>query len=164
KAVRPVVERHDSLLFYPVQYEGLEQSPRVVYLGPAPNQQLLPAVDFLIQRQGKKRLFLIGSDYVFPRAAHEIVKDAVKAKAAMDMVTVGETFLPLGSKDVSKAIASIKSAAPDVILNTINGTTNFHSFQALNDESATAAIPVLSVSLMEPDVRRLDTKGIAGDF
>jgi urea transport system substrate-binding protein len=162
KAVRPVVERHNALLFYPVQYEGLEQSPRVVYLGPAPNQQLTPAVEFLTRREGLKRLFLVGSDYVFPRAAHEIVKDQAKAKSGAEVV--GEVFLPLGTKDVAQAVAAIKAAAPDAILNTINGTTNFHFFRELNADPATARVPVLSVSFMEPDLRALDPKAVAGDF
>jgi urea transport system substrate-binding protein len=162
KAVRPVVERHNALLFYPVQYEGLEQSPRVVYLGPAANQQLTPAVEFLVLKEGKKRLFLVGSDYVFPRAAHEIVKDQAKAKSGAQVV--GEVFLPLGTKDVAQAVAAIKAAAPDAILNTINGTTNFHFFRELNADPGTAGIPVLSVSFMEPDLRTLDPKAVAGDF
>jgi urea transport system substrate-binding protein len=164
KAVRPVIERKNGLLFYPVQYEGLEQSPRIVYLGPAPNQQLTPAVDFLVQRQGKKRIFLIGSDYVYPRAAHEIVKDDFKTKKGAGVQVVGEVFLPLGAKDVTQAIQAIKAAAPDAILNTINGTTNFSFFQALNAEPATVDIPVLSMSVMEIDLRSLDPKGVAGDF
>ncbi|HSQ54481.1 MAG TPA: transporter substrate-binding protein, partial [Gemmata sp.] len=162
KAVRPVVERNDVLLFYPVQYEGLEQSPRVVYLGPTANQQLNPAVDFLVNRQGRKRLFLVGSDYVFPRAAHEIVKDQAKAKLGAEIV--GEKFLPLGAKETSDVIVEIKAAKPDAILNTINGATNFFFLRQLNADPATADIPVLSLSLMENDLRRLDPKGIAGDY
>jgi urea transport system substrate-binding protein len=77
---------------------------------------------------------------------------------------VGEIFLPLGSKDVAKAITAIKNAKPDAILNTINGTTNFHFFRALNADAATASIPVLSLSMMETDLRILDPKGIEGDF
>jgi urea transport system substrate-binding protein len=162
KAVRPVVERSNALLFYPVQYEGLEQSPRIVYLGPSANQQLTPAIDFLVHRQGKKRLFLVGSDYVFPRAVHEIVKDRVKLKAGVEIA--GEAFVPLGSRDVVEMIAAIKAARPDAILNSINGTTNFAFLRDLNADPATAGIPVLSLSLMENDIRRLDPKGVAGDY
>lgn len=164
KAARPVVERNNGLLFYPVQYEGLEQSPHIVYLGPAPNQQLLPAIDFLVQRQGKRRLFLIGSDYVFPRAAHAIIKDVVKEEKLTGVRVVGELYLPLGSKDVAGAVAAIKAAAPDAILNTINGTTNYHFFRELNADPATVDVPVMSASLTESDIRRLDPKGVAGDF
>ena len=162
KAVRPVVERTNGLLFYPVQYEGLEQSPRIVYLGPSANQQLSPAIDFLIHRQGRKRLFLVGSDYVFPRAVHEIVKDRVKLKAGAEVAD--EAFVPLGSRDVAAMIAAIKAASPDAIINSINGTTNFAFFRELNADPVTASIPVLSLSLMENDIRRLDPKGVAGDF
>ncbi len=162
KAVRSVVEQNNGLLFYPVQYEGLEQSPRVVYLGPTANQQLTPSVEFLVQKQAKKRLFLVGSDYVFPRSAHEIVKDQAKGRAGFEVT--GEAFIPLGSKDVTRAIAKIKAAKPDAILNTINGTTNFHFFHALNADPETAPIPVLSLSVTENDIRALDPKGIDGDF
>lgn len=162
KSVRPVVERNNGLLVYPVQYEGLEQSPHIVYLGPTANQQLIPAIDFLVHKQGKRRLYLIGSDYVFPHAAHAILKDLLKAEKGTSVV--GEMFLPLGAKDATRAIAAIKAAAPDVIVNTINGTTNFNFFQALNADPATMEIPVLSASLMEADVRRLDPKSLAGDF
>ncbi|HVL11750.1 MAG TPA: transporter substrate-binding protein [Gemmata sp.] len=162
KAVRPVVERHDRLLFYPVQYEGLEQSPRVVYLGPAANQQLTPAVEFLVRREGRRRVFLVGSDYVFPRAAHEIVRDQAKAGSGAEVV--GEAFIPLGGKDVAGAVAAIKSARPEAILNTVNGSTNYHLFRALKADPLLAAIPVLSVSLMETDLRSLDPASVAGDF
>src|SRR5207253_3159355 len=78
KAVKPVVEEHDHLLIYPLQYEGLETSPNIVYMGAAPNQQMLPALDWSTKELGKKRFFLVGSDYVFPRTANEIIKDHVK--------------------------------------------------------------------------------------
>ncbi len=106
KAVRPVVERNAGLLFYPVQYEGLEESPRIVYLGPAPNQQLIPAVDFAVDTLKKKRIALVGSDYVFPHTAHAIIKDRVaeRKKGGADIEVVAEVFVPLGSSFVLPAI------------------------------------------------------------
>ena len=131
KGVKAVVEREDGLLFYPVQFEGLEQSPRIVYTGPAPNQQLLPAVEFLTGELGKKRLYLIGSDYVFPRAANAIMSDAIQGRRGV--AVVGEAYLPLGANGdaVTKAVAALVAAKPDAILNTINGSTNVDFFRAL---------------------------------
>lgn len=164
KAVRTVVERNGGLLFYPVQFEGLENSPRIVYLGPAPNQQLAPGIEYVIERLGTKRFFLIGSDYVYPHAAHEISKDLIRAKEGKGVSVVGEAYLPLGTKDMARTIADIKASKADVILNTINGTTNFHFFRELNADEVTRDIPVLSMSVSEPDIRSLELKGIVGDY
>jgi urea transport system substrate-binding protein len=165
KAVRAVVERNSGLLFYPVQYEGLEHSPRVVYLGPAPNQQLLPAIDYLTGAKGKKKLFLVGSDYVFPRAAHEIIKDEVRAREKDGVRVVGEAFIPLGSADVAEAVRRIKAAAPDAIVNTINGGTNVAFFRELRAAGVTAeAVPTLSVSIAEGEVEGLNPAALAGDY
>jgi urea transport system substrate-binding protein len=163
KAVRPVVERHNGLLFYPVQYEGLEQSPRVVYLGPAPNQQLIPAVDYLTGALGKKRLFLVGSDYVFPRTAHEIIKDRVREVPGA--AVVGEAFLPLGTRDVAGAVAAIEKADPDAVVNTINGGTNFFFFKELRAANRTPQrVTTLSVSVTENELRGLNPAAMAGDY
>lgn len=162
KAVRPVVERHNGLLFYPVHYEGLEMAPRIVYLGPTPNQQLLPALDFLTQKLGKKRLYIIGSDYIFSRAAAEIVRDTLQNQPHVQIV--GDAFLPLGTTDVQSTLEAIQEAKPDAILNLINGTTNFHFFRALRKEGISSAeLPVLSVSLMETDFR-LEPGQMAGHY
>ena len=163
KAVRDVFQRRRGLLFYPVQYEGLEQSPAIVYTGPAPNQQLIPAVEFLTGPLGKKRLFLVGSDYVFPRTAHEIIKDQLKKKS--DVVLAGEAFLPLGSENVAAVVADIVRAKPDAIINTINGSTNFHFFRALRAAGVTAtATPTLSVSITENELQGLNPAAMAGDY
>jgi urea transport system substrate-binding protein len=163
KAVQPVVERSQGLLFYPVQYEGLEQSPRIVYLGPAPNQQLLPAVDFLTGTLGKKRLFLVGSDYVFPRTAHEIIRDRVRARPGA--AVVGEAFVPLGTSAVAGVVGQIKASAPDVIVNSLNGGTNVHFFRELRAAGVTAdRVPTLSVSIAENEVEGLNPAALAGDY
>jgi urea transport system substrate-binding protein len=170
KAVRDVVQRrNDGLLFYPVQYEGLERSPRIVYLGPAPNQQLLPAVEFLTRPAGagglgKKRLYLVGSDYVFPRAAHEIIKDQVRLKEKDGVQVVGEMFIPFGSDSVTMAVADINRKNPDAIINTINGSTNVHFFRELRKELTAAAVPTLSVSITENEIRGLNPATLAGDY
>lgn len=163
KAVRPVFERHSGLLFYPVQYEGLEQSPRIVYTGLAPNQQLLPAIDFLVGRLGKKRLYLVGSDYVFPRTAHAIIADRVKQLAGVELV--GESFLPLGSKDVAGVVEAVRKANPDAIVNTLNGSTNFYFFKELRAAGMVASrVPTLSVSITENELRGLDRAIMVGDY
>lgn len=163
KAVRRVVERNDSLLFYPVQYEGLEQSPRIVYFGSAPNQQLLPAVDFVIDKLGKKRIFLVGSDYVFPRAAHAIMRDRIEQRKVVDVV--GEIFIPFSEKDMTRTIEGIQRAQPDVIINTINGNTNVHFFKALRAANiASEQVPTLSVSISEYMLQSVDVSKMTNDY
>jgi urea transport system substrate-binding protein len=163
KAVRPVFERNAGLLFYPVQYEGLEQSPRIVYTGPAPNQQLLPALDYLTGPLGKKRLFVVGSDYVFPRTAHAILADRVKQLPGVEVV--GSAFLPLGTKDVAGAIDAIRKANPDAIVNALNGTTNYFFFKELHAAGLTSdKWPTLSVSVAENELRGLDPAEMAGSY
>ncbi|HEX4609991.1 MAG TPA: transporter substrate-binding protein, partial [Urbifossiella sp.] len=163
KAVRPVVERNQGLLFYPVQYEGLEQSPRIVYLGPAPNQQLLPAVDFLTGALHKKRLFLVGSDYVFPRTAHEIIRDRVRELPGVTVV--GEAVVPIGTTALAGVVEQIRAAAPDAIVNTLNGSANVHFFRELRAAGVTAdRVPTLSVSIAETEVQGLNPPALAGDY
>ncbi len=152
KAVKPVVEQSNHLLLYPVQYEGCEVSPNIVYLGAAPNQQIVPALAWSQERVGRK-VYIVGSDYVFPRVAGEIIRRQV---TALDGEVVGETYLPLGSKDVAAAIASIRAARPDVILNTINGDTNVAFFEALQREGRDGArIPVISFSIAENELQEI---------
>jgi urea transport system substrate-binding protein len=169
KAVRDVLQRRaDGLLFYPVQYEGLERSPRIVYLGAAPNQQLLPAVDFLTRPLAagglaKKRLFLVGSDYVFPRAAHAIIEDHLQSRK--DVEIVGNEFIPFGSSRVEETVRKIATARVDAIVNTINGSTNVAFFRELRKAGVTAAaVPTLSVSITENEVSGLNPSALAGDF
>lgn len=163
KAVRTVVERHDGLLFYPIQYEGLEESPRIVYLGPTPNQQLLPGLDYLTGTLGKRRLFFVGSDYVFPHAAHAIALDWLKRSPHVEVV--GTEYLPLGTKAVAEVVKRIRSAQPDAILNTINGGTNFDFFRELRTNGQhSSRVPTLSVSITENELRGIAPATISGDF
>ena len=161
KTVRPVFERLGGLLFYPVQYEGLELSPNIIYTGAAPNQQIVPALRWCIDKIGK-RLFLVASDYVFPRTANEIIKDYAKALGAE---VVGEVYLPLGSADVADAVRQIVDAAPDVILNTINGDTNVAFFRALRAAGVTPdRIPTMSFSIAEGELADMGAEQMAGDY
>lgn len=158
RTVVPVFERHDHLLIYPVQYEGLEQSPNVIYTGSAPNQQIIPAVTWTLRNLGQ-RVFLVGSDYIFPRAAHAIIRDHV---AALRGEVVGENYVLLGATDMTDVIAQIEAAAPDAILNTINGDSNIAFFAALR--SAGIDAPVLSFSIAESDLASIPIDDVVGNY
>ena len=156
KAVLPVFEKYNHLLWYPVQYEGNECSKNVIYSGATPNQQTCPAVSWLL-KQGKKRFYLLGSDYVFPRTTNMIIKAQLKAEGG---VLVGEEYTPLGHMEYSTVVNKIKAAKPDVIFNTVNGDSNVAFFKQLRDAGITAKdIPVMSVSIAEDELR-----GIGGEL
>ena len=162
KTVRPIFEELGGLLFYPVQYEGLEQSPNIIYLGAAPNQQIIPAVKWAYDNLGSRRFYLVGSDYVFPRAANAVIKDQVKALGAS---ILGEDYIPLGGTDVQAIVARIVAAHPDVILNTINGDTNLAFFRALRAAGISpAAIPTISFSIGESELPSLNPSACVGDY
>ena len=161
KAVKDVVEKFDHLLFYPLQYEGLEQSPNIVYLGAAPNQQILPAVRWSLQNLGP-RIYLVGSDYLFPRAANAIITDQLSRWPAE---IVGEDYLLLGTRDVDRVITSIAAAKPDVVLSTINGDTNIAFYQAMLKAGLTAGVvPTVSFSIAEEEMRQLPADAMTGHY
>jgi urea transport system substrate-binding protein len=162
KAVKDVVEAKDHLLLYPVQYEGLETSSNIVYLGAAPNQQIIPAVEWAVHTLHKKRFFHVGSDYVFPRAASEIIKDQLKKLGAE---LVDEAFIPVAGSNTEAAVAKIVKAKPDMILNTINGDVNipfFRDLRAAGVKSETT--PTLSFSVSEQGLRSLGAGVLTGDY
>jgi len=162
KTVVPVFEAFDHLLVYPVQYEGIEESPNVFYTGATPNQQIIPAVKWAYAFEGKRRFFLVGSDYVFPRVAHEIIKDQLSELGAE---LVGEEFLTLGSTDVVSIIEKIIASKPDVILNSINGDSNEAFFAELRKAGVTPAkVPTISFSLGEEELRHLNVVAMTGDY
>lgn len=134
KAVLPVFEENNGLLWYPVQYEGMEASPNIFYTGAAPNQQIVPAVEWLLQNKGKK-FFLLGSDYVFPRTANKIIKAQLAAQGGE---LIAEEYTPLGHTDYSTLVNKIKSAKPDVVFNTLNGDSNVAFFKQLKDAGITS--------------------------
>ncbi len=152
KTIKPIIEENDSLLFYPLQYEGLEQSPNIVYTGAAPNQQIIPAVKWAYDHLGKN-IFLVGSDYVFPRTANAIIKDQVKGLGGE---IVGEEYIILGSQVVEEIIDKIVKAKPDFILNTINGDSNIAFFKTLREKGVTSkTIPTISFSIGEGELKSL---------
>jgi urea transport system substrate-binding protein len=162
KMVLPIVEKHDHLLFYPVQYEGLEQSPNIIYTGAAPNQQIIPAVKWAVSKLNKRRFFLVGSDYVFPRCANAIIRDTT---ASLNAEVVGEEYLLLGSSDVAEIVRRIVAARPDMILNTVNGDSNVALFRALRTVGIKPdTVPTISFSISEQELSSLSTKDIVGDY
>ncbi len=161
RTVKPVFEKYDHLLFYPVQYEGLEQSPNIIYTGAGPNQQIIPAVKWSFDHLGK-RFFLVASDYVFPRSANAIIKDQT---AALRGEIVGEEYILLGSSEVKGVVQKIVQTKPDVIFNTINGDSNVAFFRELRAAGITPeVIPTLSFSIAEHEVRTLGSKLVRGDY
>ncbi len=163
KAVLPVFESKNHMLWYPVQYEGQECSKNVFYTGAAPNQQIEPAVDWLLKNKGKE-FFLVGSDYVFPRTANTIIKEQLKAKGGK---TVGEDYLPLGNTEVTPIISKIKQALPKggVIFNTLNGDSNVAFFKQIQAAGLNPdKYPVLSVSIAEEEVQQIGVDYLLGHY
>lgn len=162
KAVLPVFEELNGLLFYPVQYEGLESSPNIFYTGAEPTQQIIPGVDFLMNELGAKKIYLLGSDYVFPRTANLIIKAQLEA-AGVELA--GEEYVPLGGTEFSTIISKIQEAAPDAIFNTLNGDSNVAFFKQFKDAGYTAeTLPVISVSVAEEEVRGIGAENVAGHY
>ncbi len=152
KMVKPMVEKYNHLLFYPLQYEGLEQSANIIYTGATPNQQIIPAVSWAVQQFGP-RIYLVGSDYVFPRVANWLIG---KQALALNAAVVGERYIPLESRDVESIIEEIQKLKPDVVLNTINGDSNIAFFHRLNEAGITAEErPVLSFSIGESELTKM---------
>ncbi|MEA5549847.1 urea ABC transporter substrate-binding protein [Anabaena cylindrica UHCC 0172] len=161
KTVKPIFEIYNHLLIYPVQYEGLEESPNIVYTGAAPNQQIIPAVKWSFDNLGK-RFFLVGSDYIFPRTANAIIKDQV---TALKGEILGEEYILLGSNQVDNVIAKILKTQPDIILNTINGDSNIAFFKALRQAGISSdIIPTISFSIAEEELKSLPNKDVVGDY
>ncbi|MCM3440917.1 urea ABC transporter substrate-binding protein [Metabacillus halosaccharovorans] len=161
KAMLPVVEQNNGLLWYPVQYEGMEQSPNIFYTGATTNQQIVPAIDWMLENQGKN-IFLVGSDYVFPRTANKIVNAQLKAKGG---TVVAEEYTPLGHTDYNTIISKIKAEKPDAIFNTLNGDSNVAFFKQLKDAGITPEdIPVMSVSVAEEEIRGIGTDVLEGHY
>jgi urea transport system substrate-binding protein len=161
KAMLPVFEGANSLLFYPVQYEGLESSPNIFYTGATTNQQIVPALDYL-KETGVKSLFLVGSDYVFPRTANKIIK----AYAAANGIEIkGEEYAPLGHTDFSTIVNKVKSAGAGAVFNTLNGDSNVAFFKEYRNVGLTAeAMPVVSVSIAEEEVGGVGVDNLAGQL
>ncbi len=167
KAMLPVYEAKDHFLFYPIQYEGQECSKNIFYTGAVPNQQAEPAVDWLFdnfsEKYGKK-VYLVGSDYVYPRTANTIIKEQVKSLGG---VTVGEDYIPLGNTEVAPIIAKIKKEFPDggIIINTLNGDSNVALFKQFKAAGITPEkYPIMSFSIAEEEIRQIGPEFVGGTY
>jgi urea transport system substrate-binding protein len=162
KSVMPVVEQKKHLLIYPMAYEGLEQSPNIIYTGAAPNQQVIPAVSWCFETLKARKFFLIGSDYVWPHCVNEIIKDQLMALGAE---CVGESYILFGSTAVEDAVAAIGKAAPDVIISTVVGDSNEPFYRHLQAAGIRPErIPVVSFSIAEDELRKLPLQTMVGDY
>lgn len=161
KAMLPVFESNDSLLFYPVQYEGLEASPNIFYTGATTNQQIIPGLDYL-KEQGVKTLFLVGSDYVFPRTANKIINAYA---AANDIEIVGEEYAPLGHTDFVTIVGKVRASGADAVFNTLNGDSNVAFFKEYKNVGLAAdTMPVVSVSIAEEEVGGIGIENVEGQL
>ena len=159
KAVKSIFEDYDALLFYPVQYEGMESSSNIVYTGAAPNQQIVPAIEYLID-QGYKKFFLLGSDYVFPRTANMIITAQVEAAG---LEVVGEEYAGMDQTDFAAIISKIEAAQPDVIINTLNGTGNVSFFKQMSEKNYTSDdYMTMSFSIAEEEVATIGADILKG--
>ena len=171
RAVREVLNRrNDGLLLCPVPYEGLDDRSRVISLGPVPNQTVLPAIDHLIKSVaagglGKKRLYLVGSDCLYSRVVHEIIRDHVKLNGSDAVQIVGESFIPLGSDQTYAPASAVAAKGSDAIVSSIFGRTNGHLFVDLRKMGVEPhKIPTLSLGLTENEVAGLNPSTMAGDY
>jgi urea transport system substrate-binding protein len=161
KAMLPVFENKKNLLWYPVQFEGNECSPNIMYSGAQPNQQILPAYDWG-KEKGFKKFFLVGSDYVFPRTANLILKKHIEA----DKLTLsGEEYQPMGGTDFSGVVAKIRAAKPDVIYSTLNGDSNVAFFKQMAAAGMKSdVLPVMSFSIGEQEAQAMGPSLIEGSY
>jgi urea transport system substrate-binding protein len=168
KSVLPVFEQNNALLFYPVQYEGEELSKNVFYTGAAPNQQAIPAVEYLMSKDGgsAKRWVLLGTDYVYPRTTNKILRAFLKSKGVAD-ADIMEEYTPFGHSDYQTIIAKIKKFSAEgkktAVVSTINGDSNVPFYKELGNQGLKATdVPVVAFSVGEEELRGVDTKPLVG--
>ncbi len=169
KSVLPVFEEKNALLFYPVQYEGEELSKNVFYTGAAPNQQAIPAVEYLMSKAGggAKRWVLLGTDYVYPRTTNKILRYFLHAKGVKDE-DIMETYTPFGHSDYQTIVADIKkfsAGGKTAVVSTINGDSNIPFYKELGNAGLKAKdVPVVAFSVGEQELRGLDPKPLVGQL
>lgn len=168
KSVLPVFKELNGLLFYPVQYEGEELEKNVFYTGAAPNQQAIPAVEYLMSKDGgeAKRFVLLGTDYVYPRTTNKILRAFLKSKGVAD-ADIMEEYTPFGHSDYQTIIAKIKKFASQgkktAVVSTINGDSNVPFYKELGNAGLKATdVPVVAFSVGEEELRGVDTKPLVG--
>ncbi|WP_145560606.1 urea ABC transporter substrate-binding protein [Yersinia bercovieri] len=169
KSVLPVFEELNGLLFYPVQYEGEEMSPNVFYTGAAPNQQAIPAVEYLLSEDGgaAKRFILLGTDYVYPRTTNKILRAFLHTKGIQDK-DIEEIYTPFGYSDYQTIVGNIKKFSADgktAVISTINGDSNVPFYKELTNQGIKATdVPVIAFSVGEEELRGIDTKPLVGNL
>ena len=167
KSVLPVFEELNGLLFYPVQYEGEELSKNVFYTGAAPNQQAIPAVEYLMSKEGggAKRWVLLGTDYVYPRTTNKILRAFLKSKGVADK-DIDEKYTPFGHSDYQTIVADVKkfsAGGKTAVVSTINGDSNVPFYKELGNQGLKATdVPVVAFSVGEEELRGVDTKPLVG--
>ncbi|GJJ04194.1 urea ABC transporter substrate-binding protein [Duganella rhizosphaerae] len=167
KSVLPVFKELNSLLFYPVQYEGEELEKNVFYTGAAPNQQAIPAVEYLMSKEGggAKRFVLLGTDYVYPRTTNKILRAYLKSKGVKDS-DIDEVYTPFGHSDYQTIVANIKkfsAGGKTAVISTINGDSNVPFYKELGNAGLKATdVPVVAFSVGEEELRGVDTKPLLG--
>jgi len=167
KSVLPVFEELNGLLFYPVQYEGEEISKNVFYTGAAPNQQAIPAVEYLMSADGggAKRWYLLGTDYVYPRTTNKILRAFLKSKGVAEK-DIEEVYTPFGHSDYQTIVANIKkfsAGGKTAVVSTINGDSNVPFYKELGNQGLKATdVPVVAFSVGEEELRGVDTKPLVG--
>jgi urea transport system substrate-binding protein len=167
KSVLPVYEELNGLLFYPVQYEGEELSKNVFYTGAAPNQQAIPAVEYLMGKGGgnAKRWVLLGTDYVYPRTTNKILRAFLKSKGVAEK-DIDESYTPFGHADYQTIVANVKKFAAGgrtAVISTINGDSNVPFYKELGNQGLKAKdVPVVAFSVGEEELRGVDTKPLVG--
>ena len=168
KSVLPVYKELNGLLFYPVQYEGEELEKNVFYTGAAPNQQAIPAVEYLMSKDGgeAKRFVLLGTDYVYPRTTNKILRAFLKSKGVAE-ADIMEEYTPFGHSDYQTIIAKIKKFASEgkktAVVSTINGDSNVPFYKELGNAGLKATdVPVVAFSVGEEELRGVDTKPLVG--
>ena len=180
KSCLPVFEKDNGLLFYPVQYEGEELSKNIIYTAEAVNQQATPAVDYLLE-QGKKKFYLVGTDYVYPQTTNLVLLEYLRSKGIPleniggglrkddtgKVISAGK-YTPFGHTDYQQIVADIKQFAASgdaCVINTINGDSNVPFFKEIANSGLSAAdCPVVSLSLSEDELRSLPTKDLVGEL
>ncbi len=165
KSVLPVFEDHNALLFYPVQYEGEEQSLNVFYTAATPNQQLIPAAEYMMEEVGAKKFYLLGTDYVFPRTANKVLKAYLKTKGVPDENIV-EEYTPFHHQDYQTIVGKIKKFAAGgdaCVLSTINGDSNVPFYKEFANQGLTSDdCPIMAFSVAEDELRAMDVPPLVG--
>ncbi len=165
KSCLPVFEEYNALLFYPVQYEGEEQSLNVFYTGASPNQQLIPAAEYMMEEIGSKKFYLLGTDYVFPRTANKVLKAFLKTKGVPDENII-EEYTPFHHQDYQTIVANIKKFAAGgdaCVMSTINGDSNVPFYKEFANQGLTSEdCPIMAFSVAEDELRAMDVPPLVG--